>query len=475
MKRRVDQLFFYKYRYVIGYSLVILLLGLVIFGARFATRGLSSGEIDSTITSHALNSGNFLSSAIINWPFKLLQQNSLALLGLSVFSVKLPAMVLAFAAGLALLWLLLKWFKPGITILTLAIAVTAGQFLYCAQSGTPNILYILYPLLILLFGLLITTGKHLYYILVPLLAITIGLSLYTPLMIYLVAVLLIVCVSQPHLRFFIKNLPVISLVLGILTFAITILPLILATMHDVGTVGLLLGKDLISFNIFANLHSVATSFLTFNTVEDSSILTPIFAMPALALIIYGVYVCTKNRYSARSYATLALGTVAAAILVFVPDQFYLITIPAFIFLAVGIETLLQNWYSLFPHNPYARIAGLVPILFLVITMGWASVEHFVYGYWNTPQVAKHYSNDITLVQRNLKPTSVIVTPKGVKYDFYKIIEDQYPKVQVTASMPTNLQSNLLVVGSSEVKTKLPLTRIVTSAMAEDADRVYIYE
>ena len=42
---------------------------------------------------------------------------------------------------------------------------------------------------------------------------------------------------------------------------------------------------------------------------------------------------------------------------FNPDKLLICLVPAYLYMAIGIETLIGEWYRLFPRNPYARLIG----------------------------------------------------------------------------------------------------------------------
>ncbi|HRQ86905.1 MAG TPA: hypothetical protein PLY16_02230, partial [Candidatus Saccharibacteria bacterium] len=55
-------------------------------------------------------------------------------------------------------------------------------------------------------------------------------------------------------------------------------------------------------------------------------------------------------------------------------------LPSVLMLAAGLTSLIGYWYRLFPLNPYARVAGLIPIVVLVGTLIFSGLERYFYGY-----------------------------------------------------------------------------------------------
>jgi 4-amino-4-deoxy-L-arabinose transferase-like glycosyltransferase len=140
--------------------------------------------------------------AVTNLPFHLLQSLSFLLLGATIFSVKLPAIILSIAVAISLFFLLRRWFRPNVAILSMLIMVATGQLIFLSQSFTPGILYVLYTTLILLFASLVVQRAKYQQLWKISLGITLGLSMFTPYFWYINLGLLAVALIHPHPRHF---------------------------------------------------------------------------------------------------------------------------------------------------------------------------------------------------------------------------------------------------------------------------------
>ncbi|MBC7459096.1 hypothetical protein H7200_00055 [Candidatus Saccharibacteria bacterium] len=81
----------YRWRYILGYSLVgLLLIGLLVFAGLYAPGGISPEEIRSTVRSDSLDFSNPQSLAIPNLPFYILQAGVFSVFGIDNFTIKLP-------------------------------------------------------------------------------------------------------------------------------------------------------------------------------------------------------------------------------------------------------------------------------------------------------------------------------------------------------------------------------------------------
>ena len=89
------QFFIYRWRYIVGYSIVALLLALLLTLAMFfAPGGISSAEMNAVIQSDDLAITQPSSLIIANAPYYALQAISLEIFGVSNFSIKLPSLIL---------------------------------------------------------------------------------------------------------------------------------------------------------------------------------------------------------------------------------------------------------------------------------------------------------------------------------------------------------------------------------------------
>ena len=122
-----SELLLYRWRYWIGYGTVAIgLIAVLIFAGLYAPGGISSQEMQSVIKSSSVKLTDFGSLTTTNLPYHLLQHLSLTLFGVSILSIKLPSIILAFLSAIGLVLLLRLWFKPRIAVLASLIAITTG-------------------------------------------------------------------------------------------------------------------------------------------------------------------------------------------------------------------------------------------------------------------------------------------------------------------------------------------------------------
>ena len=130
-KTQISDFWFYKFRYQITYgALFVAYFAIILYTIFIAPNGLTSGEIDSATKSANLNFADIFSSQILDFPFRILQKISISLLGLSNFSIKLPAILISIATIFAIIKLAHSWFERGTATLAAIIAIASSQFFF---------------------------------------------------------------------------------------------------------------------------------------------------------------------------------------------------------------------------------------------------------------------------------------------------------------------------------------------------------
>ncbi len=478
---RSDTWLFQK-RYVIGYLLIVAtFVALLFFAGAIVPGGISEGEKQSVVTAANLDLQDPASLAVPSLPYYVLQRGVIELFGVSTFSIKLPSLILAFFAGIGAVFLLRRWFKPNIALLAAVIMITTGQFLYVAQSGTPNIMFILWSVWLLLTATLITTSpryarlwKVLFFVIVP-------LSLYTPLSVYLVLAIVSAGLIHPHVRYVIRRMPKKHLVMFMTLSLLVVLPLLYLAVQKPALVPQLLGlpSDWPP-NVISNAGTLLQQYVNFIAPQSGTVMTPVFGLGSIALIVLGLWRLGKISYTARSYTMVAWAVMTLPILIINPTNTTIIFVPLLILMASGLEFLLRSWYGIFPRNPYARFVGLIPLVILVGGLVASGVNRYFYGYSHDPLTASHFSQDLNLLEKQIAgnaSTTLIVT-KAEK-DFYLAVDtlgrDADDKLVVTTNTNAAPNGQLMATKAAHAAMNRSIERIVTSPASENADRFYVYK
>ncbi|MEP7205278.1 MAG: glycosyltransferase family 39 protein [Candidatus Saccharibacteria bacterium] len=470
MAINVTSFYTYRWRYWIGYSFLgLLFITLLLFAGLYVPGGISSQEMNTVVKSSTISLTNIHSLAITNLPYHLLQRISLAVLGVNEFSIKLPSLILAFFSALGLVILLRRWFRPNIALLASVIAVTTGQFLFIAQSGTPDILYVLWAVWLLLLGTLIAKRSGPRTLWKVLFFVVSALSLYTPLSIYALIALASAAVLHPHLRYIIKQLSKLKLAGAFGLGVIIVIPLIVGVAQSKELGLTILGIPTRLPNIGTNLGELVQQYLGFAQPSSTTLMTPVFGLGSMLIIGFGAMKLVRTWQSTQSYLIITWLLCLVPILITNPRFTSVTFLPLVLLLATGLSSLLSSWYTLFPRNPYARIAGLIPLVALVGALVLTGLERYAYGYHYDPQTVQNFSHDLSLLPKDTR--SLVVTDGQLP--FYQVVSAHAKNMTVT----TQSTAKTFVTTRAAKKSfkGYQVIRIITSSSLQNADRLYIYK
>jgi len=467
----VTSFYTYRWRYWIGYGFIgVLLVGLFVFAGLYVPGGISTQEMESVVKSSTISLTDMHSLAVTNLPYHMLQRVSIAIFGVSDFSIKLPSLILALVSAIGLIVLLRRWFRPNIAFLASVIAITTGQFLFIAQSGTPDILYVLWAVWLLLLGTLIAKRAQPRTLWKVLFFVVSALSLYTPLSIYALVALSLAAVLHPHLRYIIRQLSKRKLAGAFALGVIIIIPLALGVIKSpelgLTILGIPSGWPIVSTNLLV----LVQQYLGFALPSSTGLMTPVFGLGSMLIIGFGVYKLIRTRQSTQSYIVIIWLLCLVPILITNPLFTSVTFLPLVLLLATGLSSLLGYWYSLFPRNPYARIAGLIPLVVLVGALVFTGLERYVYGYYYDPQTVSNFSQDLSLLP---KDTNHLVVTTG-QLPFYQVVGTHRKGLNVSTK-PSGDAFTVTFAAKNNIDAKYRIDRIITSTTYLNADRFYVYK
>ncbi|MFZ2126385.1 MAG: glycosyltransferase family 39 protein [Candidatus Microsaccharimonas sp.] len=465
------KLFIYRWRYIIGYSFIgLLLAGLLVFAGLYVPGGISPEEVRATIISDSISPSDPSTFGVTNLPYYLLQALVFHLFGVYDFTIKLPSLILALFSAVGLILLLRRWFKPNIAVLASLIAITTGQFLFIAQSGTPSILYVFWPVMLLLLGTQITREKRFSLLWKLLFTIGAALSLYTPLSIYPLIAIILAIILHPHLRNAVRRLSKIKLAASLVLSGVVATPLVMGIIANPR-----LGLTLIGIpeswppNIQDNLQTLLHQYFAFWEPSTTTLMTPVFGLGSVLLIGLGLYRLIMTRETTRSYLIIIWLLCLLPIIILNPSFTSVAFVPSVLLLAAGLTSLITYWYRLFPLNPYARITGLVPLIILVAVLIGSGLDRYIYGYHYDPNTAVNFSKDLKLIPKN---TAHLVVAED-ELAFYQVVAKHRPGLSVS----TIPQSDTFVATRSarDAADGYAIQQIITTTYTNNSDRLYIYK
>jgi hypothetical protein len=265
----------------------------------------------------------------------------------------------------------------------------------------------------------------------------------------------------------------IAIVLGLVSLA----PLVYASFVDRSTLFTLLGIPAHDPEIRHNIMLIFSTITGFGSADSGYLLRPLYSLGFMLLIVIGIYKLVTYKYTARSYITLSLSVFLIPLVIFNPERVLYLFPLACLMVALGIATLITDWYRLFPRNPYARVAGLIPLSIVVLGLAYSGVARYSSNYIYSPAILKHYSNDLRLVDREASLTKgsnkpIVIVSKDM-HSFYTMVASFNKQFIVASDLP-EASAKLIISRDANITPNAEVEKIITSRFAEHADRFYVY-
>ncbi len=474
-KITISRLFLYRYRFVIGYIVLgLLFVGLLVTMPLYAQKGLSQAEIDSAVSSYYLGRSDISNGDLVDLPYRVLQKISISCLGLSPYAVKLPSIIMGMLLGFLLILLLNRWFKSNVSLLASTLIILSTPFLFLAGSGTPLIMLVFWPTLLLWLGSKIQGEKHPRPLYCFAFMIAMLGAIFTPYMLYFALFCVLFVLIQPHLRFVVKSLPKVPLVIcGILALGGVGLIGLSVYLHPETLMELFFRDGFEAGEFWKNVGTGLARAFSWHSSLEGVFLAPLISLPSFALALIGLFSTTKGFFASRNSIATILLVFCLIITGFNPDAVIFMILPFSILMAHGLKYLLEKWYGLFPENPYARIAALAPLTLLFATMIMPGLLQYFYGYRYSPNVAEEFSDalGVILQHRDVLEGRTLVAPENTL--FYQIL-DQSMNVRVTESVSGTTGPIAVLGAPTEDLTGYDLERIITSPKRDNSDILYLY-
>ncbi|MBQ6510862.1 glycosyltransferase family 39 protein [Candidatus Saccharibacteria bacterium] len=477
MKKNISKLFLYRYRFHIGYIILgIAFIALLLLMPRIAPNGLSQAEIDSAATSYNLHIETIATGDLVNLPYHVLQKFSIKYIGFNEYAIKLPSIIIGIILGFLLILLLNRWFKSNVALLASILTVLSVPFLWLAGSGSPLIMLVFWPTFLLWLGSKIQGVKKPRPLYCFVFAFALLLSLFTPHLPYLVFFIALFAFFNPHLRFTIKSLPKIPLIIS----AIVILGGVGLIIYNIFNrsdviIELLFAKNFSLNQFLPNLKQAFTPYFSWNGHLESVYLSPLINLATVAIAIIGVLSTSRGFFASRNSIAFYFILFTAFLSGFNPDSAMLIVLPLAILVAHGLRYILEKWYGLFPENPYARVFGILPISIFLGLIIISDLAHYMEGYKYNPSVANQFNTDLSIINQHVENNkTLLIAADNPNLNFYKILEEKR-NITIINSLTDLHNDEAYSLGKiEELPENVKLSQIITSPKTENSDRIYVY-
>jgi hypothetical protein len=479
MGKHITDYLLYARRYVLGYTLIgVAVVGLLLMAGLFIPGGLSQEEMNSVVKSSAVSLDTLDPVSIVNLPYHMMQRASMELFGITQVSIKLPSLILGAFTALGMVLLLRTWFQHNVAIITIVLVITTGQFLFIAQNGTPSIVYMFWSVWLLVSAMMVSRHAKFGLLWKLVLAATAALSLYTPLSFYILVALASALVLHPHLRYIARKLSKLKIAIGSLFALLLLAPLGYAIIKEPSAALTLLGIPSSWPDILGNTVQLLRQYFDFASPSSGTLMLPVYGLGSMILIALGIIHLVTTKYTARSYIISAWIILLLPILILNPRFTSVTFVPILLLMAMGIYMLLRNWYRLFPRNPYARIAGLIPLAVLIGGMVLSGVNRYNFGYLYDPKTASYFSQDLAIINKQLTKadrgsTAVIVSKDEVP--FYTVVAENYKNVAINPATTSKASTTIVSHGAHKTTKPGVPSQILTTSDMQGADRFYVYK
>ncbi len=347
----------------------------------------------------------------VNAPYKLATYG-LTALSPSVRLVRAVSYIFYIGACIAMFYALRHWHSLQTSIITTAAFATNSVVLAVGRLGTTLITVMSFFIFssMLLWQVHSKSNKF-----VPIIVIVaLGSLLYTPGGIWFFLILSIVYFNRFKKLFFNVKRPAIFS--GLAISALLITPLILSFVRDSETLNqwLLIPNNLSLQDIPRAILRVPSGFI-YRMPSEPLINVgrlPIFDIASGILFLIGLNAYRRKLKLDRTKVMIgsaivaivvgALGELTISIILLLPFAYSVI--------AAGIEYLLDEWYSVFPRNPYARSFGLLLITSVVLFSIYYQMTRFFVVWPQTPQTRAVYNQSRIIY--DTQSTDTIEVEKG---------------------------------------------------------------
>ena len=353
---------------------ITLAVGLLGYKLSSLTVGMSAQEVQF------VNSASTIQS-IMSDPLFLPQK--LPLLFLHAVDLATPWTARLVSTGFALasavlLYLLIKqWHTRRMAVITSALFVSSSWFLQVGRIASPQILYIFFTLaLIYMYTLKSTSSKKRLAVLI---AIVSTCALYVPGMVLLVATLALI--RRKLVLQLIKTLPAIWQILLLIALSVLIAPLLYAVAMEplLGIRVLGITAEFVPIEWLKRVVLIPVFLSTQGPYLPNMNLgrLPLLDVFSLVMVVLGGYWYYFRLKMTRTLVLLCSLGVTAFLMTFGGLEFIVILLPlTYIVMAAGLSLLLQQWSTVFPKNPLARIAGTVMIALAIVVVGNYHIQRY---------------------------------------------------------------------------------------------------
>jgi len=328
----------------------------------------------------------------VNAPYKLATYGFTSI-SPSIRLVRAVSFIFYIGSCIAMFYALRHWHTLQASILTTAAFATNSIVLAVGRLGTTLIAVMSFFIFssMLLWQLHTRSNKF-----VPIIVlIALGSLLYTPGAIWFFLILGVVYLNRFKKLF--RNVKKPAIIIGIAISALLVIPLIVSFVRDIETLKqwLLISSSIDVSEIPRAILRVPSAFIYRMPTEPLINVgrLPVFDISSGILFLIGLNAYRRKLKLDRTKVMVgsafmgivfgALGELTVSVILLLPFAYSII--------AAGIEYMLDEWYSVFPRNPYARSFGLLLITSVILFSIYYQMTRFFVVWPQTPETRAVYN------------------------------------------------------------------------------------
>ena len=429
-KRSIQRSWLYRYRYLLASILLaVIVLAISIYRFWSVPSGLSASEKLSAIASGRLASGNI--TGLVNAPWLIPEALAIKLYGMTIFALRLPALLLVVASILTMMLAIRVIYRPSLAMMGGLLMACSAFTISLGRAGTPAVMTVLLLALAILFGYYVVNAKRKAAPAIGLALDLVALS-YMSGGLYITAVLAVVALLHPKSRYTIKRHK--KLLAGIV---VAYLILLLVPMLLIGRGRTTLASLLtIGTPSLANLHQLAAGYVAGSAGLTGGLMTPMLTITGAIMVVIGLITLARRGglLSLRSYVIISLLVAGISMTMFNPDYIYLLFVPTILLEVIAIGYIVDKWHGLFPQNPYARSLAILALSILIGSISLLDINRYISAVNYRASVVYQYDQTLPAVNQLLtsNPHAEIrlVVHSETDYQLYSLLTNRYSNLRV---------------------------------------------
>ena len=429
-KRSIQRSWLYRYRYLLASILLaVIVLAISIYRFWSVPSGLSASEKLSAIASGRLAGGNV--TGLVNAPWLIPEALAIKLYGMTIFALRLPALLLVVASILTMMLVIRAIYRPSLAMMGGLLMACSAFTISLGRAGTPAVMTVLLLTLAILLGYYVVNAKQKVAPAVGLALDLMALS-YMSGGLYIVVALAVVALLHPKSRYTIKRHKKLLAGIAVAYLILLLVPMLLIGGYRTTLASLLV----IGTPSPANLRQLASGYVAGSAGLTGGLMTPMLTITGAIMVVIGLITLARRGglLSLRSYVIISLLVAGVSMTAFNPDYIYLLFIPTILLEVIAIGYIVDKWHGLFPQNPYARSLAILALSILIGSISLLDINRYISAVNYQASVAYQYDQTLPAVNQLLtsNPHAEIrlVVHSETDYQLYSLLTNRYSNLRV---------------------------------------------